>query len=58
MEKDEKTFCEDCGIETTGSYHTGCERWCEDCFDKGLCKDMNDHFNDFIEKELTLKGEK
>ena len=55
MEKDEKTFCEDCGIETTGSYHTGCERWCEDCFDKGLCKDMDDHFKDFIKKELELQ---
>lgn len=28
-------------------------QWCEDCFDKGLIKDMDDHFRRTIESELN-----
>lgn len=51
-----KTKCKDCGVEISEhATHTGCEQWCEDCFDKGLHKDMNDHFKNFVEEEM--KGE-
>lgn len=51
--------CKDCGIEIhPEANHTGCEQWCEDCFDNGLHKDMNDHFKNFVAidyAELEIK---
>lgn len=48
-----KTKCKDCGVEISEhATHTGREQWCEDCFDKGLHKDMNDHFKNFVEEEM------
>lgn len=45
--------CRDCKIEISEhAMHTGCETWCEDCFDKGLCADMNDHFKNFVKEEM------
>ncbi len=32
-------------------------RWCEDCFDKGLAKDMNDHWDNYWKEELGKKME-
>jgi hypothetical protein len=47
--------CQDCGVDIhPEAFHTGHEKWCEDCFDKGLCKDMNDHWNPYWEQELTI----
>lgn len=44
--------CADCGVEIhPESMHTGRDKWCEDCFEKGLCKDMSDHFDNFIKQE-------
>ena len=44
--------CEDCGIEIHPQCnHTGHERWCEDCFDRGLNKDMDDHFKNSFEQD-------
>ncbi len=46
-------ICEDCKEEISCyANHTGKERWCESCFDKGLSKDMNEHFDNFIKQEL------
>lgn len=45
--------CKDCGVEISAdATHTGHEKWCEDCFDKGLHKDMDDHFNNFVKNEI------
>ncbi len=45
--------CKDCGIEIHEmANHTGAEFWCEDCFDIGLKRDMNDHFAHTVKKEL------
>ncbi len=41
--------CEDCGIVID---EFSCDRWCEDCFDKGLVRDMNEHWDNFWEQEL------
>jgi hypothetical protein len=50
--------CKDCGIEISEyCSHTGCEQWCEDCFDAGLTKDMNDHFDNFMKQEMALLTE-
>lgn len=58
--------CKDCGAFYDPFNMTG--DWCEDCFEKGLHKDMNDHFRHTVETELkemnetarevTNKGEK
>lgn len=42
--------CKDCG----GMFDTFSMqgKWCEDCFEIGLHKDMNDHFKNFIEQEM------
>ncbi len=32
-------------------------KWCEDCFDAGLTKDMNDHFDNFMKQEMALLTE-
>lgn len=45
--------CQDCGTEIhPESTHTGHEKWCEDCFDKGLCRDMNDHWDRYLLNEM------
>lgn len=50
--------CADCGCEIHElSSHTGSEKWCEDCFDKGLVKDMNEHFEHTIKTELQPERE-
>lgn len=48
------TECEDCGeaIHPLAN-HAGCELWCEDCFDKGLTKDMKNHWGEFWKRELS-----
>lgn len=49
-------ICQDCKNEYSElSFHTGHEKWCEDCFDKGLTKNMDDHFLNFIESEIEDK---
>ena len=49
-------LCKDCGIKIHEfASHTGNEKWCEDCFDKGLCRDMHDHFANFIAEEMSPK---
>ncbi len=49
--------CKDCGVLIHEmATHTGHEKWCEDCFDTGLQKDMNDHFKHTIKKELAEYG--
>lgn len=35
--------------------HTGNKRWCEDCFDLGLCKDMKDHSDRFFADDFAKK---
>ncbi len=51
--------CQDCKREYSElSNHTGKDKWCEDCFDKGLHKDESDHFDKYFEgefKELEMK---
>lgn len=43
--------CEDCGkIIPELANHTGCERWCEDCFERGLMDDMDEHFDNFLKE--------
>ena len=27
-------------------------RWCEECFEKGLHKDMSEHFDNFVRPEM------
>lgn len=50
--------CEYCGVEIHPlANHTGNERWCEDCFEKGLHKDMSDHFDNYMRQELELAGQ-
>lgn len=50
--------CKDCGCKIhPEATHTGCEQWCEDCFDNGLHKDMNDHFKNFVRKEMEEQKE-
>ncbi len=45
--------CRDCNIEISEhATHTGWPTWCEDCFDKGLCKDMDEHSNNFFRLEM------
>ena len=48
--------CKDCG----GLFDTFSMQgeWCEECFDIGLNKDMNDHFKNFIESEIKEIKEK
>jgi hypothetical protein len=41
--------CTECGKLFYQLEH---DRWCEDCFDKGLSKDMNSHWDNFWEEEL------
>jgi len=41
--------CEDCG--KFFHYLEG-GRWCEECFDIGLAKDMNEHFDNFLKEEM------
>lgn len=41
--------CKDCKKQVH-EFYAG--EWCEDCFDNGLHKDMNDHWNDYWKKEL------
>lgn len=37
--------CEVCQAKIHAeSTYVGHERWCEECFERGLSKDMNDHF--------------
>lgn len=49
----ERKICRDCGEVIPGvAFHTGHEKWCEACFDKGLSLDMNDHFKRNIDSEL------
>lgn len=46
-------YCVDCGAEIPPfANHTGCARWCEDCFEKGLSKDMDNHFKNFVDQDL------
>lgn len=42
--------CKDCG-KFFHFYYIG--EWCEDCFDKGLHKDMNEHFDKFIKDDMN-----
>jgi len=45
--------CQDCGINYSDlCFHTGYEKWCEDCFDKGLLKDIDDHFKNSVKADL------
>ena len=47
------TRCRDCGIEISEfANHTGHETWCEDCFDEGLSKDMDDHWKNYWAREM------
>ena len=49
----ERKMCRDCGkIIHSLAFHTGNEKWCEECFDKGLTKDMSNHFKGNVEAEL------
>lgn len=44
--------CADCGQLT---HPLGMEgQWCEDCFEKGLNKDMDDHFKETIRREMEI----
>jgi len=46
--------CQDCGCTISEhATHTGHEKWCEDCFDKGLCRDMDDHFKNTVKTEMA-----
>lgn len=41
--------CKDCGK----MFHfLEFDKWCEECFDKGLHKDMDEHFKNFVEQDL------
>lgn len=42
--------CKDCGELFDTYFNHG--PWCEDCFEKGLHKDMNDHFKNFVDTEM------
>lgn len=42
--------CQDCG---QFFHFLEGDKWCEDCFEKGLHQDMNDHFRNFVEQEMT-----
>ncbi|MBL0233261.1 MAG: hypothetical protein IPQ08_06310 [Chitinophagaceae bacterium] len=47
---EEPMICPDCKVnrvDTDGMY-----MWCGDCFEKGLHKDFNDHFNNFMKDEI------
>lgn len=48
--------CADCGIKLSDAADTGNKNWCEDCFDKGLHKDMNSHWNDYWKNQLKESG--
>jgi hypothetical protein len=51
-------YCRDCGIEISEhAFHTGHETWCEDCFDIGLKKDMDDHFLHTVKTEMEEENE-
>lgn len=41
--------CKDCGKFFHFHY---CGEWCEDCFEKGLHKNMNEHFDNFIKEDM------
>ena len=41
--------CADCGKFILASDQS---KWCEECFDKGLCKDMDEHFKNFVKADL------
>lgn len=44
--------CQDCGVEIhIEASHTGCEKWCEECFDIGLHKDMDEHWKNYWDQE-------
>ncbi len=45
--------CKDCGKFFHELY---CGEWCEECFDNGLHKDMNDHFERYFREEIE-RGE-
>lgn len=42
--------CKDCGRLVDTFSMQGA--WCEDCFDRGLIKDMDDHFRNTIKSEM------
>lgn len=45
--------CQDCSSPIhENATHTGHEKWCEYCFDKGLTKDMDEHFEKFVRDEM------
>lgn len=49
---DNRDRCEVCQIQIhPEAFHTGHERWCEDCFDRGLAKDMDQHFIETMRTE-------
>ena len=48
--------CKDCGIEITDdSMVYNQKSFCDECFDKGLHRDMNEHWDNFWEQELGPK---
>lgn len=54
-EKSNLNKCEDCG---KFFHYLNGDRWCDDCFEKGLHRDMNDHWDNFWKNELTKDGDK
>jgi hypothetical protein len=52
-------LCETCATEISEhAFHTGHERWCEDCFESGLVQDMNDHFANTVKEESSQDSNK
>jgi hypothetical protein len=53
-----KIICEDCKCELHPECnHIGFPRWCEECFEKGLAKDMDEHARNFFKVELSERKE-
>lgn len=55
MSEADKFQCQDCKGWFSIHMTEGFLKWCEDCFEKGLTKDMDDHWNNFFKEELTPK---